>query len=130
MQVLSDDGFFRIELDEQRATVALRRSARGFETLEQIASSHRRVVEVTGSVNRSELALLLDLRASTGRNDPVFEQELGRHRRAMMEGYRACAALLATTVGALQVQRYAKEDGVSLRTFVDEPDALSWLEAH
>lgn len=94
------------------------------------------VLEVWGPVEqavkdwpRASHALLVDMRTALGRNDAEFETSFEPIRKRLTAGWRAVALVVASTSGRLQVQRYAREDGLSLGVFEDADAALAWLKS-
>ncbi|TPV93573.1 MAG: hypothetical protein B7733_19740 [Myxococcales bacterium FL481] len=72
--------------------------------------------------------LLVDTRATTGRNDPQFEQAMAPLRRQLQANFERVAVVLRSTIGRMQVERYARDDGdVPLRAFTSYEEALGWL---
>lgn len=97
---------------------------RGSSTLDPMfAEAH----SVADSVDRSRWGLLLDLRNTVGRNDPDFEKLIAPHRAKLEHGFRKVAVVVRSQVGRLQVERHARDDGVNLRVFLEEDEALAWL---
>ena len=93
------------------------------------------VLEVWGPVEqavkdwpRATHALLVDMRAALGRNDADFETNFEPIRKRLTAGWRAVALVVASTSGRLQVQRYARDDGLEIAVFEDTAAALEWLK--
>ncbi|MGE0323481.1 MAG: hypothetical protein AB7K71_17320 [Polyangiaceae bacterium] len=80
------------------------------------------------SVDRGSHALLIDMRRIRGRSEPEFEAAFRHWRLRLIKGFAKAAVLLETEVGAAQAQRYIQQDQVATRVFLDETDALHWLE--
>lgn len=78
------------------------------------------------AIERASFGLLLDLRQTTGRNDGDFERLIAPQRTRLQAGFARVAVLVRSVVGRLQVERHAREDGVNLRAFLDEGEALAW----
>lgn len=72
-------------------------------------------------------ALLVDLRSARGRNDPEFEAVLASGRRALFRRFEHLACLVGTLPGKMQLERYAREDGVAVSVFLRDEDAARWL---
>jgi hypothetical protein len=72
-------------------------------------------------------ALLVDLRVARGRNDPGFEACIAAGRRALFKRFTELACLVATLPGKMQLERYAREDGVAMQVFLCVDDAERWL---
>jgi len=84
-----------------------------------------------GSADASSFKLLIDLRASVGRNDPDFEGRLVERRRELFRRFAQTAVLVRSAVGRMQVQRHVDEDGLSgiVTVFTSEPEAFAWLQS-
>ena len=76
---------------------------------------------------RRTFALLVDLRDARGRNDPEFDAALTAGRRALFRRFTELACLVATLPGKMQLERYAREDGVAMLVFLREDEAERWL---
>jgi hypothetical protein len=85
------------------------------------------VVATMGALDRSDLGLLIDVRDSPLRNDPAFERLLAQYRARFMSGFAKVAVLARTQVGKLQINRLAREDGIDLKIFDNEAEAMSYL---
>jgi hypothetical protein len=72
-------------------------------------------------------ALVADIRAAPGRNDPVFEPVMQRLAPRWFAGFRKVGVLVKNTVGMLQGQRYARKDGISRLTSNDEAEMVRYL---
>jgi len=72
--------------------------------------------------------LLVDLRAAAPRNDPGFEVAVAKLRHKLFKGSERSAILVRTAVGALQVKRHMREDGISVEVFQTEEDAIAYLQ--
>lgn len=77
--------------------------------------------------HRRTFALLVDVRVARGRNDPAFETALASGRRALFQRFTELACLVATLPGKMQLERYAREDGVAMQVFLREDEAERWL---
>ncbi|RMG95787.1 MAG: hypothetical protein D6705_12845 [Deltaproteobacteria bacterium] len=64
--------------------------------------------------------LLVDLRSAPGRNDDPYERAVAPHRKALLTRAERVAVLVGTPIGALQVQRHMREDGVDALVGHDE----------
>ena len=84
-----------------------------------------------GDSDPAGFGLILDIRASIGRNDPEFEEGLQERRRALFRSFRNSAIIVRTAVGRLQVQRHIDDDGHAgrVRAFTDLDEALAWLRS-
>jgi hypothetical protein len=74
--------------------------------------------------------VLVDLRAGPpGRNDPEFEAAGSPWRRLLRTRFDRMAVLVRTQAGRLQTQRIARQDGREAHVFLDEAEALRYLNA-
>jgi hypothetical protein len=74
-------------------------------------------------------ALLIDLRLATGRNDDAFEVAIRPRRRTLFRRFAHLGFLCASWTGKLQIERHGKEDRIPLKVFLDEDEALAWLDS-
>jgi len=118
---------FEVDLIPGTNVVSVTRSGRAFETLDEVEESWTEVNDALDAYGRERHALLVDTRAAPPRNDPEFEEVFSRHRRRMLSGFPSMAVLVRTSVGRLQVERHAREDGTDLRVFTDENEAVHHL---
>jgi hypothetical protein len=121
-----NDDYMRLEIDPQRRLVIQVRTARAYEDIPIVTQSIESIVEQMGEIDRSQYALLQDLRLARGRNDPEFEATMATLLPRLSGGFRRVAVLVVTNIGRLQVQRYLERDGIPGRGFLDEAAALRW----
>jgi hypothetical protein len=121
-----NDDYMRLEIDPQRRLVLQVRTARGYEDIPTVTQSIESIVEQMGEIDRSQYALLQDIRLARGRNDPEFEATMATLLPRLSGGFRRVAVLVVTNIGRLQVQRYLDRDGIPGRGFLDEAAALRW----
>ena len=76
---------------------------------------------------RGALRILVDLREARGRNDAEFEAAIAPHRQRLFQSGEAMAVLIKTQVGAMQIRRHFRMDGVDALVFEDEGDAQRWV---
>jgi hypothetical protein len=119
--------FVRVEHHAGLRLVQVTRSAEPMR-LEDIDEGWGSVVAALAPLERSDQALLMDMRLARGRNDDAYERAVARHRADTVAGFRRVAVLVRSVPGALQVQRHVKEDKLAqVRVFSSESDALAWL---
>jgi hypothetical protein len=121
-----NDDYMRLEIDPQRRIVLQVRTARAYEDIATLTHSIESTVEQMAELDRSQYALLQDLRLTRGRNDPEFEATMATLLPRLSGGFRRVAVLVVTNIGRLQVQRYLDRDGIPGRSFLDEAAALRW----
>jgi hypothetical protein len=71
--------------------------------------------------------LLYDFRRAVSRTDNEFEQAFARARPLICQGFTRVAFLMSGTLGKLQAQRYARDDGLGAQAFLNEKLALAFV---
>lgn len=113
---------------EETASPGVFRMVRHSTMFETVQDCEREFVALLGWLaDRYTHALLVDIRVARGRNDPAFETAIAAGRRALFERFTELACLVATLPGKMQLERYAREDGVAMQVFLREDDAERWL---
>ncbi|MCB9594897.1 MAG: hypothetical protein H6719_19400 [Sandaracinaceae bacterium] len=69
-------------------------------------------------------SVILDVREAPPRNDHEFESALGAMRKKLDAVFVRVVTLVATAAGALQVRRFARENGREALVTHDEDEAL------
>lgn len=122
------DAYFTVLVDERSAIVRTVRSSTPFASLEELEGVFMRLGDALDALGRSRYALLADLRAGPGRNDPEFETAMEqRHRPRWVGGFRKVGVLVRSTVGLMQIQRHARSDGFERMISKDEDELLKYL---
>jgi hypothetical protein len=121
------DPYHRAEQLAGTSVIVIRRSAVPFSNTEDIGRYFGTLTRAIDRLERSRHELLIDIRAAVGRNDAEFEQAFGPHRARLERGFRRVAVLVSSPAGRLQVQRHAVQDGLTVRAFLEEGEALAWL---
>jgi hypothetical protein len=97
-------------------------------TAAELRAQFKRMIDALDTLDRGDYDLFMDMRDAPVRHDvPEFEQILDEYRPKLMSGFAKVAVLVKTSVGKLQVTRMAREDGVDVRIFNDEAEALAYL---
>lgn len=86
-------------------------------------------VKALEALPRTELCVLIDVREAPPLVDSGFEALLASMRPRLFCGFARVAVLTVTSVGKLQINRLAREDGIEYRVFSDEDEAMSYLTA-
>ncbi|MCB9592110.1 MAG: hypothetical protein H6719_05200 [Sandaracinaceae bacterium] len=123
--VLHESPWYRLERVAPGA-LSLLRTSTPWDSLGELGAAHEPLLAALDAQRAARL--LIDLRAAPSRNDPEFEERFERYRARLTAGGAQTGLLLRTRVGALQVQRLARNDGVDLRVFHEEDTARTWLE--
>lgn len=126
-RLLWQNAYFTVLLDEPARLVRHVRSDKPFTSIAEIEAAFEELFGALDGIDRSFYALLVDIRAAPGRNDPQFEATMARIRARWFAGFRKVGVLVQSAVGALQVQRYAKRDGVERLISSDEAELLRHL---
>ena len=114
--------------DDAARLVVVTRLPAPYPDVDALVASYQRVEIVITHVPRLRAALLVDARRAPARNDAVFERAFAPIRQRIIGGFRRKAILVETAVGALQVTRHARLDGVDQGIYTDLTEALAYLE--
>lgn len=125
-QIFRND-YYTVLVDEPLRFVRLVRSEKPFASVPEMEACFAQLLPIMDALDRSRYVLLSDVRAVPGRNDPDFEAVFSRMRPLWLGGFRKVAVLVQSTVGLLQVQRYARSDGIVRRVSTDEAELLKYL---
>jgi len=118
---------FTVLVDERMRIVRTTRRYKPFTSLEEVERAFKELAAALDRLGRERYALLADIRAAPGRNDPQFEAALQRLRPTWISGFRKVGVLVRSSVGLLQIQRYARQDGIPRRVSNDEDELLKYL---
>ncbi|WP_437955123.1 hypothetical protein WME76_26660 [Sorangium sp. So ce119] len=121
------DDHYTVLVDEPLGIVWNVRTSRPFASVEELEAVKATLCRVLDGLGRSRYALLVDVRAAPGRNDPSFEAALERIRPRWLRGFRRVGVLVQSVVGAMQIQRYARQDGIERLITTDEAAILRYL---
>lgn len=106
------------------------RFTRSDQTYPSIAHIEHEAIDIDRVLERLRGSrILVDLRAAAPRNDPEFEVVIKKYRHKLFDRSERAAVLVRTAVGALQVKRHMREDGLDADVFQTEEEALSYLDA-
>lgn len=108
--------------------VLVTRTSRRYASVDEVEPSFRAVQDALAEVDPAKMALLVDLRAIVGRNDPEFETALAPYRRQLLSSFVRTALIVRTTIGRMQLERYLSDDGVAAKVFDDPDAAMRWLD--
>lgn len=125
-QIFRND-YYTVLLDERLRLVRAVRSAKPFASMAELETSFAQLISALDALDRPRYALLSDVRAVPGRNDPEFEAALARVRPLWLSGFRKVGVLVQSSIGLLQVQRYARKDGLVRKVSNDETELLEYL---
>ena len=125
-QVFRND-YFTVLVDERMGIVRTTRSDKPFASMQELEAAFAGLIQALDDLGRARYALLADIRAAPGRNDPEFEAALQRVRLRWIGGFRRVGVLVQSAVGLLQVKRYAKKDGLKRLVTDDEDELVKYL---
>ncbi|MCR9162727.1 MAG: hypothetical protein ACE37F_02835 [Nannocystaceae bacterium] len=122
------DGYWLLQHDD--STVILWRSDKRPDDMPAFLASFDGIFTALAGRDADSFALLIDLRAAVGRNDPEFEAGLQQRRHELFERFKQTAVVVETAVGSLQVHRHIVQDGYGhkVRVFSDPDQARRWLQ--
>lgn len=120
--------YVEIEPDPDHHVVVFRRTASPLPDSEQeLRALYEHIARVFDELPLEQWGLLVDGRAPRGRNDEVFERIQREYRPRLFGRFGRVAALVRTSVGALQVDRYIRHETDTFAVFGDERDARAFL---
>jgi hypothetical protein len=94
-------------------------------SLDQALTQLRIEVQRAASASKAR-GLVLDFRRAVTRNDPEFEAAFARARPLIAQGMPRLSFLMATPLGKLQAQRYARDDAQGAQAFLNEKLAIAF----
>jgi hypothetical protein len=118
---------FTVDVDPTLKLARISRTAIPFASADQVASKWLEVSRALDRIGRRQLAQLVDLRAAPGRNEPEFEAAMLRVRPMVMRDFRRIGILVQSTVGAMQIKRHVREDGIERMISSSEAELLAYL---
>lgn len=118
---------FTVLIDSAQRLARVTRSALPFTSAEEVEQKWLEVSRALDRAGRHRLAQLVDLRAAPGRNEPEFEKAMMRVRPLVMQGFSRIGILVQSTVGALQIKRHVREDGIDRMVSSSESELLTYL---
>jgi len=121
--------FIQVTIDSRAKLVRFARTAQRSDDFEEVVRAFALAITQLKSVDRPRFRLLVDLRASPGRNSPEFENAMAKQRQELLRDFAASAVLVQTAIGKLQVARIGRTDPLEPPVFTDEAAALRWLDS-
>lgn len=120
--------YFIIRVDDADRIVQIRRTSEPFPHLSAVHTGWKSVIDTCNQIGRVGRSLLLDMRLAPARNDPEFEKTVTALLPAVHAGFLRNAVLAKLAVGALQIRRLAKSDGIERLITSSEEEALRYLK--
>lgn len=127
LKTLFQDSYVTVSLDESQKLIRFVRSSTPFPDLDAPRRTYEPLIAMFNKMGRQNYSILTDIRRAPGRNDPAFETLMLDLRTRVQLGFARRGTLVATAVGAMQVRRLTKEDGLERMISSDEADLLRYL---
>lgn len=121
------DAYVTVSLDEAKKLIRFVRSSTPFPDLEAPRRTYDYLNGLFNRMGRHRYSLLTDIRLAPGRNDPAFEALMMELRTRVQLGFARRGTLVLTAVGAMQVRRLTREDGLERMISSDEAELLRYL---
>lgn len=112
--------YFRIRMEREGRVIVLVRTEVPFPSLLAVRPAFEAMFAELDRLGRTGRGLLCDLRAAPGRNDAEFEKLMDDLRPSWLRSFKKVGVLVKSTVGALQIRRYARTDGIERLISSDE----------
>lgn len=121
--VLSTD-HWTLEEDVQARVVVLRRTGTPFADVDDIVRANDQAMACFRAEHRT-WGVVVDMRHAPRRNDAEFENAMRHLRDRIGKSFARVALVLESAAGVLQVNRIARDEGASDKTFatLSEPAA-------
>lgn len=116
-----------VAVDERGRLVRAVRTSQALASLKDVGAMVAHAQSILRNLPRQRYAILIDIRRALLADESRYAKELVELRRELVSGFRKSAFLVETQVGMLQVQRFAREERLATRVYVDEADALTYL---
>lgn len=116
-----------VSMDPKGPLVRTLRSEVSFPSLEELERGVNDMCRIYDEIGRENRVLLADLRAVQGRNDEAFEGKMLKLRPKLYSGFLRVGILVRSSVGALQIKRMVREDGIDRLVMTDETELLDYL---
>jgi hypothetical protein len=119
--------YWRLRQEIVQGFVRLVRTSTPYASLAELDASTAELVQALDALGRESTRLLVDLREGPMRSDPAFESKMNELRPKMFRGMARIAIVVATPLGALQVARHQRHDGIEWAVFNDDYGAYGYL---
>ena len=127
LKILFQDSYVTVSLDESQKLIRFVRSSTPFPNLDAPRRTYETLIAMFNKMGRQHYSILTDIRRAPGRNDPAFETLMLDLRTRVQLGFARRGTLVATAVGAMQVRRLTREDGLERMISSDEAELLDYL---
>jgi hypothetical protein len=113
-----------VTVDHASAVVRYVRTARPFETAADTIRLHVELGALLDQLRRQDFGLLVDLREAPFHPGETLDRTIAESRKHVFRGFPRAAILVRSAMGALQLTRYVREDGLEIPVVRDEQEAL------
>lgn len=127
MRVLYETQCLIVTVDLSTPIVRYVRTTQGFASAADTIRQHVELGEVLDRIKRRDHGLLVDVRNAPFNPSPPFETAIAESRRHLFRGFPRVVILVKSAIGALQLARHVREDGMEIPVVRDENDAIRWL---
>lgn len=121
------NAYFTVLVEERLRIAVTVRTDKPFGSVAALQGGIGELGDALDRMGRSRYALLVDVRAGPGRNDPDFEAALQRLLPRWLGGFRRVGVLVRSVAGLMQIQRHAKQDGIERWPSTDEAALVKYL---
>lgn len=125
-QVFQSD-YFTVLVEERLRIVVTVRSTKPIGGIADLPGVFGELGAALDRIGRARYAMLADVRAGPGRNDPAFDAAFLRQMPRWVGGYRRVGVLVRTAAGMLQIQRHSKQDGIERWPCMDPVELVKYL---
>jgi hypothetical protein len=127
MRELHHTSHFLVTEDEVARILIRTRTTQRFASLEEVAVEYDGLVRALDRVDRSQYAVLVDLRRAPPRNDDAYEELVGRYHAALYARFRRVAVVVLSAAGRLQLRRFLATFRPDGKLFTDVEEATEFL---
>jgi hypothetical protein len=118
---------FRVVEDGIARILTRSRTTERFATAEEVTAEYDGLARALDRVDRSQYAVLVDLRLAPPRNDEAFEDIVARYHASLYDGFRRVAVVVQTAAGRLQLRRFLTAARPDAKVFTDVEEATAFL---
>lgn len=119
--------YYIVWMEPKGPLVRTQRSDVSFPSLDELERGVNAMCRIYDEIGRETRVLLSDVRAVQGRNDEAFEEKMLKLRPKLYRGFLRVGILVRSSVGALQIKRMVREDGIDRMVMTDESELLTYL---
>jgi hypothetical protein len=127
MRVLMETPCLVVTVDPASSIVRYVRRAQAFPSAAETIRQHVELGEHLDRLRRRDFGLLVDVRAAPFNPSPAFETAIAESRRHLFRGFPRVVILVQSAIGALQLARHVREDGLGIPVLRDEQEAVRLL---